>query len=173
MSKRDDIYNQMQADDIEYLLVQFVDSHGSPKVKMVPANHLDDVIDEGAGFAGAAVWGLGQGPHSHDMLARVDLDSYSLAPWTQGVARFASDLYVDGEPYMYCPRQNFKRVLTELKNEGYTFHVGIEPEHFLVTLAGVSLLLRQIENIEDSDLRRHLCQSAIEICEELLEDPKI
>ena len=47
------------------------------------------------------------------------------------------------------------------------------PEHFLVTLAGVSLLLRQIENIEDSDLRRHLCQSAIEICEELLEDPKI
>ncbi|MDP7578831.1 MAG: type III glutamate--ammonia ligase, partial [SAR202 cluster bacterium] len=136
MSKRDDIYNQMQADDIEYLLVQFVDIHGSPKVKMVPANHLDDVIDEGAGFAGAAVWGLGQGPHSHDMLARVDLDSYSPAPWTQGVARFASDLYVDGEPYMYCPRQNFKRVLTELKNEGYTFHVGIEPEHFLVTRDG-------------------------------------
>lgn len=123
----------MQADGIEYLLVQFVDIHGSPKVKMVPANHLDDVVDEGAGFAGAAVWGLGQGPHSHDMLARVDLDSYSPAPWTQGVARFASDLYVDGEPYMYCPRQNFKRVLTELKGEGYTFHVGIEPEHFLVT----------------------------------------
>ena len=47
------------------------------------------------------------------------------------------------------------------------------PEHFLVALAGVSLLLRQIENIEDSDLKRHLCQSAIEICDELLEDPKI
>ena len=133
MAKRDDVRKQMRSDNIEYLLVQFVDIHGSPKVKMVPANHLDDVIDEGAGFAGAAVSGLGQGPHSHDMLARVDLDSYSPAPWTEGVARFASDLYVDGEPHMYCSRQNFKRVLADVKNEGYTFHVGIEPEHFLVT----------------------------------------
>ena len=133
MAKRDDVRKQMRSDNIEYLLVQFVDIHGSPKVKMVPANHLDDVIAEGAGFAGAAVSGLGQGPHSHDMLARVDLDSYSPAPWTEGVARFASDLYVDGEPHMYCSRQNFKRVLADVKNEGYTFHVGIEPEHFLVT----------------------------------------
>ena len=133
MAKRDDVRKQMRSDNVEYLLVQFVDIHGSPKVKMVPANHLDDVIDEGAGFAGAAVSGLGQGPHSHDMLARVDLDSYSPAPWTEGVARFASDLYVDGEPHMYCSRQNFKRVLAGVKNEGYTFHVGIEPEHFLVT----------------------------------------
>ena len=130
---REGIRQRMSEDGIEYLLVQFVDIHGSPKVKMVPVSHLDDVVDEGAGFAGAAVQGMGQGPSSHDMLARADLDTYSPTPWRDRVARFASDLYVDGEPHMFCPRQNLKRVLAKARDEGYAFNVGIEPEHFLVT----------------------------------------
>ena len=133
MAARDDVRQRMSNDNIKYILAQFVDINGSPKVKMVPASHFDDVIDTGAGFAGAALPGMGQGPHSHDMLARIDLDSYTPVPWTEGVARFASDLYVDEQPHMFCPRQNFKRVLSDLKDQGYVFNVGIEPEHFLVT----------------------------------------
>ena len=133
MVTREDVRRRMQEDGIEYLLTQFVDIHGAPKVKMVPAAHLDDVIDDGAGFAGAAVPGLGQGPHSHDMMARVDLDTYNAVPWREGVASFSSDLFVDDEPHPYCSRQNLKRVLGEARAAGYTFHVGIEPEHFLVT----------------------------------------
>ena len=133
MATLEQVQQRIEDDRIEYLLVQFVDINGSPKVKMVPANHLEDVVVEGAGFAGAAVRGLGQGPHSHDMMARVDLDTYSVAPWTEGVARLASDLYVDDEPYMYCARQNLKRVLSSARDDGYVFNVGIEPEHFLVT----------------------------------------
>ena len=47
---------QLEQDAIDYLLVQFVDLHGAPKVKMVPAEALDDVADTGAGFAGGAVF---------------------------------------------------------------------------------------------------------------------
>lgn len=133
---REEIKQRMQEDGIALLLTQFVDLHGAAKVKMVPIEHLDDVIDDGAGFAGAALDGLGQGPHSHDMLARIDLDTYTRIPWRDGVARFASDLFVDGEPHPYCPRQNLKRVLGDLRAEGYVFNVGIEPEHFLVTKNG-------------------------------------
>ncbi len=133
MTTRDDVRKRMEVEGVEYLFTQFVDIHGSPKVKMVPASHLDDVIDVGAGFGGAAIWGMGQGPHSHDMMARIDLDSYTPVPWREGVARFASDLYVDDEPYPYCARQNLKRVLGSAREEGYVFYVGIEPEHFLVT----------------------------------------
>ena len=135
MATREEVRQRLQDDGVQYLLTQFVDINGAPKVKMVPASHLDDVIDEGAGFAGAALLGMGQGPHSHDMLARVDLDSYTPVPWKDGLARFASDLYVDDEPYMFCPRQNFKRVLSEVRDKGYEFYIGIEPEHFLVTRA--------------------------------------
>lgn len=130
---RDVVKSQLQQDAIEYILVQFVDIHGSPKVKMVPADALDDVVEAGAGFAGGAVWGMGQNASSHDMMARADLASYTVMPWKTGMARFAADLFVDGKPHPYCPRVNLKRVLAELRKAGYVFNVGIEPEHFLVT----------------------------------------
>lgn len=123
---------QLQKDGIEYLLVQFVDIHGAAKVKMVPAEALDDVVDTGAGFAGGAVWGMGQDPSAHDMMARADLASYTPLSWKPGLARFAADLHVDGQPHPFCPRVNLKRVLDEARAAGYIFNVGVEPEHFLV-----------------------------------------
>jgi glutamine synthetase len=130
---RQALKTQLQKDGIDYLLVQFVDIHGAPKVKMVPGDALDDVSDTGAGFAGGAVWGLGQNASSHDMMARIDPGSYTPLPFKPGVARFASDLFVDGKPHPFCPRVNLKRVLGEVRSAGYVFNVGVEPEHFLVT----------------------------------------
>ena len=130
---RETIRKQLAQDGIEFILAQFVDVTGAAKVKMIPASSLDDAIDAGAGFAGAAVWGVGQGPHSHDMLARVDLDSYTPIPWQPNTARFVCDLFVDEESYPYCARTNLKRVLGEVRQQGYIFNVGMEPEHFLVT----------------------------------------
>ena len=133
MADREHIRAQMKEDGIEFILAQFVDIHGVAKVKMVPVSCFDNVIDDGAGFAGAAVWGVGQGPHSHDMMARVDVDSYTPLPWMPNTARFAADLFVDEQPYAFCPRTNLKRVLQAVQNKGYVFNVGMEPEHFLVT----------------------------------------
>jgi glutamine synthetase len=129
---RNAINSQLQKDAIEYLLVQFVDIHGAPKVKMVPVEAVDNMIDIGAGFAGGAVWGLGQDASSHDMLAHIDPASYTPLPWKPGLARFAADLYVDGKPHPYCPRVNLKRVLDDARRAGFVFNVGVEPEHFLV-----------------------------------------
>jgi len=133
MADRQKIREQMNQEGVEFILTQFVDIHGSAKVKMVPASGLDDMIDSGAGFAGAAVWGVGQGPSSHDMLARIDLDTYTPLPWMPNTARFAADLFVDKESYPFCPRTNLQRILGDAKQKGYVFNVGMEPEHFLVT----------------------------------------
>jgi len=124
--------HRFQDDAIAYLLIQFVDIHGAAKVKLAPANTLREVTEAGAGFAGGAVWGMGQGPHSHDMCARADVETYTPLPYEPGVARFAADLYVDGNPHPYCPRVNLKRILTMARGQGYDFSVGIEPEFFLV-----------------------------------------
>ena len=107
MPDREQIRQKMQRDGVEFILAQFVDMHGAAKVKMVPASCLDDVIDDGAGFAGAAVWGVGQGPHSHDMMARIDLETYTPLPWLQNTARFAADLFVDGESLYQIERDRF------------------------------------------------------------------
>ncbi len=123
---------RFQEQGIEYLMVQFVDIHGAAKVKLVPARNLRTVVEVGAGFAGGAVWGMGQGPESHDMYARADPASFTPLPYQAGIARFAADLHVDGQPHPYCPRVNLKRVLRQARDRGFTFNVGVEPEFFLV-----------------------------------------
>ncbi|HJM42172.1 MAG: type III glutamate--ammonia ligase [Nitrospinota bacterium] len=123
---------RLKQDKVEFILAQFVDLYGSAKVKLVPAGHFDDLCEGGAGFAGAAVLGLGQGPHSHDMMAKPDLSSYTLIPWKEGLARFACDTFVDDEPHPFCSRTRLREVLHELREDGYVLNVGMEPEHFLV-----------------------------------------
>ena len=65
----DDVRRIVKDNGIEFLFAQFVDMHGKPNAKLVPAHHLDDLLDEGAGFAGFAAGDIGQGPHDPDMIA--------------------------------------------------------------------------------------------------------
>src|SRR5260370_4244632 len=101
-SLRENIKSRLKEDKINFLLVQFVDLSGAAKVKMCPVEALDTLIDEGAGFAGAALGGFGQGPNSPDMMARVDLTTDTPLPWHPGMVRFVGDLYVEGKPYQPC-----------------------------------------------------------------------
>ena len=71
---------QLQKDGVEYLLVQFVDIHGSAKVKMVPRGRFATSWRRVPGFAGGAVWGMGQNAASHDMMARIDRPRTRCAP---------------------------------------------------------------------------------------------
>jgi glutamine synthetase len=113
---------------IKYVLAQFVDIHGVAKTKSVPIKHLDSVVEEGAGFAGFAVCGLGMEPHSPDFLARGDMDSLSIVPWQPGYARIACDGYVNGKPYCYDSRVVLKRQVKLLSDQGWTLNTGLEPE---------------------------------------------
>ena len=128
----DEIRSRMKEDKVDYILAQYVDLHGTPRCKGVPARAFDLFRGGSAGFAGAAVWGMGQGPHDHDMIAMPDLDSYTPVVWESGVARFACDITVDGKPWPYCPRTALRRAVDGLSREGYVMMVGVEAEHFLV-----------------------------------------
>lgn len=128
----DNIRSRLKEDKIDYILAQYVDIHGTPRCKGVPASAFDLFVAGSAGFAGAAVWGMGQGPHDHDMIAVPDLASYTPVPWEEGVARFACDISVDGKPWPYCPRTVLRVASERLRREGYVMMVGVEAEHFLV-----------------------------------------
>lgn len=130
--KREAVRKELKEAGVEFLLAKFVDIHGSPKVKQVPVECFDDIIDDGAGFAGGAVWGLGQGPESHDLMARADLDTFVQLPWRPNVAMVSCNIYVDNEPWPYCARNNLIRMMNLLAAEGYALNGGFEPEHFLV-----------------------------------------
>lgn len=117
---------------VKFILAQFVDIHGAAKAKAVPAEHLDMVLTDGAGFAGFAVWGLGMGPHGPDYMAVGDPATISLMPWMPGYARMACDGYVRGKPYEYCSRVALKAQIVKLAKRGLTMYTGIEPEFMLL-----------------------------------------
>jgi glutamine synthetase len=138
---------------VKYLLAQFVDIHGAAKAKAVPVDHLDMVLDEGAGFAGFALWGFGMGPHGPDYMAVGDLSTLSLIPWMPGFARLACYGHVNGKPYQYCSRVVLKRQLDALAKRGLTLYTGIEPEFMLLKRAGDGSLAP----VDDTDLLEKPC----------------
>jgi glutamine synthetase len=117
---------------VEFFFAQFVDMYGRPSAKLVPAANLDDLVNDGAGFAGFAAGEIGQMPSDPDIAAIPDLDSLTLVPWQQNLARFACDITVEGEPWPYCPRTILRNQLARAKELGYDYKIGLELEYFLI-----------------------------------------
>src|SRR5262245_28615805 len=117
---------------IKFVLAQFVDIHGVAKTKAVPASHFDDVLADGAGFAGFAVWGLGQEPHDPDYMAVGDIETLSLVPWQPGFARIVCNGYVDKKPWPFDTRHILQKQLERLSQHGWTVNTGLEPEFMLL-----------------------------------------
>ncbi|MFT4581205.1 MAG: glutamine synthetase [Gammaproteobacteria bacterium] len=122
----------LKANEVKFILAQFVDIHGVAKTKSVPVEHLDMILTDGAGFAGFAAWGLGQGPQDHDFMAVGDLDTLCLVPWQPGYARLVCDGTVDGKPWPFDTREVMKRQLAKTAARGWTVNTGIEPEFMLL-----------------------------------------
>ncbi|HEX7446945.1 MAG TPA: type III glutamate--ammonia ligase [Pirellulales bacterium] len=118
--------------DVKFVLAQFVDLHGVAKAKAVPVAHFDDVLGEGVGFAGFAVWGLGQEPHEADYMAVGDLSTLSLVPWQPGYARIVCDGMVLGKPWPFDTRYLLRQQMRRLNERGWTLNVGLEPEFMLL-----------------------------------------
>lgn len=123
---------QANKDGIEFYLCSFVEMSGAPKAKLVPATHLEEMKTEGAGFAGFAAGELCQGPHDPDAVSIPDLPAMLVLPWKKDVAWVPGNLYVNGQPWPYCPRTILSRQLDLLLSKGLRFNVGIESEFMLL-----------------------------------------
>ncbi len=127
-----DVRARVERDGIRFLFAQFVDLHAKPNAKLVPVAHLNDMLEDGAGFAGFAAGAVGQQPHDPDLIAIPDARSYTPLPWRPGLARFACDLHVNGEPWPYCPRTILRRQLERALALGFELKLGAECEYFLL-----------------------------------------
>ena len=100
-----DLKALIQEKGIEYFLCSFVEMSGIPKAKLVPAGAVDEMIIEGAGFAGFAAGDVGQGPHDPDLVSIPDIQSMIVLPWRKNVAWVAGMLQVENVPSKFCPRR--------------------------------------------------------------------
>ncbi|MEE9277117.1 MAG: type III glutamate--ammonia ligase [Dehalococcoidia bacterium] len=129
---RTDLKTRTEEDKIEFFFAMFVDMHGKPCAKLVPAQFYDSLMSDGVGFAGFAAGPMGQSPADPDMIAIPDPDSYTRVPWQPGLAVLQCDIHVEGEEWPYSPRVVLKRQLARLAERGMIFNCGVEIEYFLV-----------------------------------------
>ena len=76
-----EVRKQAEKDGIEFVFAQFVDMNAKPSAKLVPITNWDNLVTEGAGFAGFAAGPIGQTPASPDMMAVPDMASYTRVPF--------------------------------------------------------------------------------------------
>jgi glutamine synthetase len=128
------ILNRVKEDQIKYISYQFVDINGVVKSVDAPVERLEIALNEGIWFDGSSVEGFSRIQES-DMHLRIDPDSYAVLPWTPTEmrrARFFCDIYTpDGKPFEGDPRGMLRKSLAALKERGYIYNVGTEPEFFL------------------------------------------
>jgi glutamine synthetase len=126
---------RMLEQGVHTVIAQFVDIHGAPKGKYIPLAHLEDILSDGAGFAGPSIWGTGlprNGPRS-EFYGQGDIQTLQALPWMPGYARIVCSGMVDHQPFAGCSRRVLLKQIARLQARGWTLNVGIEPEFFLLT----------------------------------------
>ena len=156
---------------VKYFMISFTDLFGGQRAKLVPAQAIADMQEDGAGFAGFATW-LDMTPAHPDMLAVPDPASVIQLPWKPEVAWVAGNCVMEGQDVAQAPRNVLRRLVDEAAAEGMHVKTGIEAEFFLLTPEG-----DQISDPFDTAAKPCYDQQAVmrrydvirEICDYMLE----
>ncbi|MBE1285070.1 MAG: type III glutamate--ammonia ligase [Rhodobacteraceae bacterium] len=156
---------------VKYFMISFTDLFGGQRAKLVPAQAIADMQEDGAGFAGFATY-LDMTPAHPDMLAVPDPSSVIQLPWKPEVAWVAGNCVMEGQDVAQAPRNVLRRLIDEAAAEGMHVKTGIEAEFFLLTPDG-----EEISDPYDTAAKPCYDQQAVmrrydvvrEICDYMLE----
>ena len=119
---------------VKYFMVSFTDLFGAQRAKLVPAQAISEMQEDGAGFAGFAAW-LDMTPAHPDMLAVPDPFGNTATLETRGgLAGLKS--YDGGCACQPGPRNVLNRLIAEAAGQGLHVKTGVEAEFFLLTPDG-------------------------------------
>jgi len=132
-AERDFVVRTAQENDVKFIRLWFTDILGHLKGFAITVEDLEDAIEQGVGFDGAAIEGFARIDES-DMRAFPDPTTFRLLPWRprqNAVASMFCDIRTpQGEAFIGDPRYALKRNLERLAKSGYTYYVGPEIEFF-------------------------------------------
>ena len=120
---------------IKYFMISYTDLFAGQRAKLVPAQAISAMQEEGAAFAGFATW-LDMTPAHPDLFAVPDPSSVIQLPWKKEVAWVAADCRMDDQLVAQAPRNVLKRLVQEAAAEGKRVKTGVEAEFFLITPDG-------------------------------------
>lgn len=136
-SDRPDLATLARTTDTRFVLAVFTNLAGKPCAKLVPVEAVEELQEDGVGFAGYAAGAIGQVPADPDLVAVPDAASFTPIPFVRpGLALVHCDPHVQGEPWPFAPRVILKKVLGQAGELGLEVNVGTEIEYFLVDRDG-------------------------------------
>ena len=130
-----DLRTYAKENSIKYFMISFTDLFGGQRAKLVPTEAIDDMQEEGAGFAGFAAW-LDLTPAHPDMLAVPDPTSVIQLPWQPDVAWVAGNCIMNDQIVEQAPRNVLQRLINVAATQGMHAKTGVEAEYFLLTQNG-------------------------------------
>ena len=116
---------------VRYFMVSFTDLFGAQRAKLVPAQAIAGMQEDGAGFAGFATW-LDMSPADPDMLAVPDPSTVARLPWRPEVAWVAANPVMEGAEVAQAPRNVLRRQVEAAAAKGLRVMTGVEPEFHLL-----------------------------------------
>ncbi len=122
----------LMAKGVEYCMPLYVDVHGIAKTKTVPVSHFDRMMRGSELFTGAALDGLGQGPHDDELAVLPDANAVMQLPWRPNVAVIPGQLIYHEQPYPMCSRTVLAKQIERAAKMGLKFNLGIECETYIV-----------------------------------------
>lgn len=118
---------------VKYALGSWIDVHGRPKTKVVPIDHLPNMLAGSERFTPRGITGLGtMDPQEEESVAMPDLATLRQLSWDKRFVWMAADLMLGGtEPFDQCPRSILKTQLARARELGFDFKLGVETEVFV------------------------------------------
>ena len=133
----------LKKDGVKYCFSAYVDVHGVPKGKAVPIEHFERMMRGSELFTGAALDGLGQGPHDDELAVYPDPAAVTQLPWEPEVAWCPGNLKYHEEPWPMCSRTILAQQVERAAKLGLTFNLGIECEVYIVRREGNGIVPNQ------------------------------
>lgn len=124
---------------VKYCFSSYVDAHGVAKGKAVPIDHFDRMMRGSELFTGAALDGLGQGPHDDELAVHPDPAAITQLPWRPEIAWAPGFLKYHDEPWPMCSRTVLQRQIDRAAEHGLQFNLGIECEVYIVRRNGAGI----------------------------------
>lgn len=128
-----ELKKKLTASGVQYCLAAYVDVHGIPKAKCVPMSRFEQMCEGEELYTLGAVEGMGLvGPQEDECCTVPDLNSCVVLPWDNRFAWFSADTHYHGQPYTADSRVLLRKVIAKAKEMGFVFHLGIEPEFYVL-----------------------------------------
>lgn len=127
------IATELEQQGVRFATGSFMDITGRAKSKIVPIDHLPNLLAGSECYTPRGMGDLGvMTPNEDECVTMPDLATLRVMPWDRRFAWMAADLLFGGrEPFAHCTRSVLKRQVAAAADMGLMMNLGVEPEFYV------------------------------------------